>query len=301
MKQRKSDILWKVVLEDLFADLLRFLFTDADEVYDMERGFEFLDKELAQLNPQPDEKKDSRFADKLVKVYHRDGVEEWVLLHIEVQGDTSAREAFAERMFTYFYRIWDNERKPISAVAIFTGKNGKKMPNRYRYEYRHTRLTCEYLAISILDYSDEELDASDNPFAQVIGAAKLQLLEKRLPDDKLLDMKLLAAKKLQAKGFEKEQIIAILNFLRNYVLFEDQKMNRKFDYLYNETDKTHIMNTDEWLKMQAEERGREGATEAIVENLINGTDFDNEKIASLTNSTVEIVEEVKERLLSEAK
>ena len=71
----------------------------------MERGFEFLDKELAELDPQPDEEKDSRFADKLVKVYHRDGVEEWVLLHVEVQGDTKDRDAFAERMFTYFYYV----------------------------------------------------------------------------------------------------------------------------------------------------------------------------------------------------
>jgi len=64
MKQRKSDILWKVVMEEVFADLLRFIFPDADEVYNMERGFEFLDKELAELDPRPNEGKDSRFADK---------------------------------------------------------------------------------------------------------------------------------------------------------------------------------------------------------------------------------------------
>jgi len=33
MKKRKSDILWKVVIEDVFPDLLRFIFPDADEVY----------------------------------------------------------------------------------------------------------------------------------------------------------------------------------------------------------------------------------------------------------------------------
>ena len=98
MKQRKSDILWKVIIEEVFPDLLRFIYSDANDEYNMERGFEFLDKELAELNPQPDEEKDFRFADKLVKVYHRDGVEEWVLLHVEVQGDTQDRDAFAERI-----------------------------------------------------------------------------------------------------------------------------------------------------------------------------------------------------------
>jgi hypothetical protein len=91
MKQRKSDILWKVVMEEVFADLLRFIFPDADKVYDMERGFEFVDKELAELNPQPDEAKDSRFADKLVKVYHRDGTEECVLLFLQVRMERLCR------------------------------------------------------------------------------------------------------------------------------------------------------------------------------------------------------------------
>ena len=40
MKQRKGDILWKVIMEEVFPDLLRFIFRDADEVYNMERGFE---------------------------------------------------------------------------------------------------------------------------------------------------------------------------------------------------------------------------------------------------------------------
>jgi hypothetical protein len=37
----------------VFPDLLRFIYPDADDEYNMERGFEFLDKELAELNPQP--------------------------------------------------------------------------------------------------------------------------------------------------------------------------------------------------------------------------------------------------------
>lgn len=144
MKKRKSDILWKVIMEEVVADLLRFLFADADRVYNMERGFEFLDKELAEMDPQPDEDKDTRFADKLVKVYHRDGEEEWILLHVEVQADTHKRAEFSERMCQYFYRIRDRYKKPVSAVAIFTGPNGRDMPGKYVYEYRETRLTYQY-------------------------------------------------------------------------------------------------------------------------------------------------------------
>ena len=293
MKQRKSDILWKVIIEEVFPDLLRFIYPDANDEYNMERGFEFLDKELAELNPQPDEEKDSRFADKLVKVYHRDGVEEWVLLHVEVQGDTQDRDAFAERMYTYFYRIRDRyPDRLVSALAIFTGENGNRMPGKYSYEYRGTKLTYEYPTVSILDYSDEELDKSSNPFAQVVIAAKMRLQEGKVPEDELLNNKLLAARKLTEKGFGMEKIRAIFNFLRNYVLFEKPETNRKFDNLFKETDKTSVMNTVEYLKME----GKEEAATAFVENLLKGSDFVVEKIASLANVSVEFVNKIKNQL-----
>jgi len=280
-------------MEEMFPDLLRFIYPDADDEYNMERGFEFLDKELAELNPQPDEEKDSRFADKLVKVYHRDGEEEWVLLHVEVQGDTQDRDAFAERMYTYFYRIRDRyPGRLVSALAIFTGENGNRMPGKYSYEYRSTKLTYEYPTVSILDYSDEELDKSSNPFAQVVVAAKIRLQEGKVPEDELLNNKLLAARKLTEKGFGMEKIRAIFNFLRNYVLFEKPETNRKFDNLFKETDKTSVMNTVEYLRME----GKEEAATAFVENLLKGSDFVVEKIASLANVSVEFVNKVKNQL-----
>jgi hypothetical protein len=293
MKQRKSDILWKVILEEVFPDLLRFIYSDADEVYDMERGFEFLDKELAELNPQPDEGKDSRFADKLVKVYHRDGVEEWVLLHVEIQGDTHDQEAFAERMYTYFYRIKDRySGRFVSALAIFTGQDGQQMPNRFTYEYRGTRLIYEYPTLSILDYTNEELDRSSNPFAQVIIAARMRLQEGNVSEEELLKTKLLAARRLTEKGFAMDKIRAIFNFLRNYVLFEKPETNRKFDNLFSETDKINVMNTIEYLKME----GREEATASIVQNLLKQSDLAVEKIASLANVSVEFVNKIKSKL-----
>ena len=297
MKQRKSDILWKVIMEEVFPDLLRFIYPDADEVYNMERGFEFLDKELAELNPQPDEEKDSRFADKLVKAYHRDGVEEWVLLHVEVQGDTHERDAFAERMYTYFYRIRDRyPGRLVSALAIYTGQDGNRMPGRYSYEYRGTKLTYEYPTVSILDYSDEELDKSNNPFAQVIVAAKIRLQEGKISEDELLNVKLLAARKLQEKGFAMEKIRSIFNFLRNYVLFEKPETYRKFDNLFKETDKNNVMNTVEYIRMETREETKIETATAFVENLLKGSDFTAEKIASLANVTVEFVNKVKSKL-----
>lgn len=282
-------------MEEIFADLLRFIFPDADQVYNMDRGFEYLDKELAEMDPQPDEEKDTRFADKLVKVFHRDGEEEWVLLHVEVQADTSKRVEFSERMYTYFARIRDRHRgKPVSAVAIFTGRNGKDMPGRYVYEYRETRLTYEYPTLSIVDFSDEELDRSENPFAQVVLVAKTALLEERIPEEDLLELKLLIANRLQEKGFGKVKTRAILNFLRNYVLFENPEMNRKFDQRFELNDKYSVMNTLEYVRMEGKEEGVTEARLAVVKNLIATTEFSDDRIASIAGVSGAFVKDVRQ-------
>ncbi len=309
-KHRKSDILWKVIMEEVFDDLLRFIFPDADQVYNMERGFGFLEKELAELYPEPIKDPDTRFADKLVRVYTREGEEEWVLCHIEVQGETKSKDRplFAERMFRYFYRIWDRYQKPVSAVAIFTGPDAAMMPDRYEYKYRNTRLLYAYPTRSILDYSDAELEENDNPFAQVLLSAKISLLEGRIPEPELLERKILIAGKLLRKGFNQRKIKAIFVFLENYVLFDDQEMNRIFKERVQSHDKNNIMGIDEYVKMVAKEEGMEEGREQgrvegeerksrfFVENLLSNTDFSVEKISSLAGVAVEFVMEIKSGL-----
>lgn len=305
---RKSDILWKVVMEEVFDDLLRFVFPDADRVYEMERGFEFPEKELAEMYPEPNKDSDTRSVDKLVKVFHRDGKEEWVLIHVEIQGDTGRPADFPVRMFRYFYRILDRFRRPVSAIAIFTGQDGKKMPDRFEYGYRTTSLVYKYHTVSILDFNDEDLERSDNPFALVVLAARTALLEGRIPEQVLLERKLFIASKLLRRGFPPRKVRAIFKFLENYVLFDDPEMNRTFTETIQSQEKNTIMGIDEYMKMLGKEegieigmeqglaKGREAERRALILNLLFGTEFSDEKIASLANVTAVVVEEMRNSL-----
>ncbi|NLW05221.1 MAG: hypothetical protein GX029_08375, partial [Pseudomonadaceae bacterium] len=65
---------------------------------DWSKGYSFLNNELEQITK--DAKTGRRYADKLVKVYYQNGTEEWLLIHVEIQGDP--QPDFAERMFTYW-------------------------------------------------------------------------------------------------------------------------------------------------------------------------------------------------------
>jgi hypothetical protein len=172
----------------------------------------------------------------------------------------------------------------------------------------------EYPAISILDFTDEELEKNDNPFAQVILAARASLLEGKIPEQELLDRKVLIASKLLRKGFPKKKIRAIFTFLENYVLFKNPETNSIFKERIRSQDKNDIMGIDEYLKMVAKEEGiKEGQKKGIkkgrieekqkrsqlfVENLSTRTDFSVKKIADLACVTEAFVKKVQKGLKS---
>ena len=287
--RRKNDILWKTVLEEVFGDLLRFVFKDADQIFDMDRGFEFLDKELAEIYPEPEKDSHTRFVDKLVKVFRKDGREEWLLVHVEVQGETEAKDraGFAVRMLEYFTRIFFKHRKPVAAIAIFTGPDGKQMPDRFNYEFKNTRLEFQYHTLCILDYDDETLASSDNPFALVMLAAKKAMVSGKDVDAKLLEGKLFVFRKLYERGiFGKPNMEAILEFLNNYVRFENSKTNRIFT---EEIDKI-TGNTNTMDRKEGRKEGDENAIRLFLQN----TEFPIGKIANLVGVSVDFVRKVKE-------
>jgi hypothetical protein len=306
MLRRKNDILWKGMLEEVFDDLLRFVFPGADRIFDMSRGFEFLEKELGEMYPEPEKQTNTKFVDKLVKVFQKDGIEQWVLCHVEVQGKND--KEFAKRMFKYYARIFDRFDRPMTAIAIFTGRDGKKLPGIYVHKYVGTELMYKYNTLCILDYDDRYLIASRNPFALVVLAAKKALLKGKNLDEVLLDEKLAIAKLLIKRGYSEGKTTAILSFLHNYVRFEKPETNRIFEHEIDRlTDKTNIMGIIEQVKQmriaEAKEEGRkEGLKEvrakmaAVVRNLIAETSFSDRKIADIAGVSEAFVKRVRQRV-----
>jgi hypothetical protein len=175
------------------------------------------------------------------------------------------------------------------------------MPEMFEYRYRQTRVVYEYQAISILDYPDGELEKSSNPFALVVLAARTALLAGRVPEMELLDRKVAIGVGLMRKGFSVRKVRAIFRFLENMVLFENREMNRNFRERIQSHDKSNVMGIDEYVRqegfeigiVEGIEKGRQEAQRVIIANLLAGTEFSDDKIASLANVSVEEVEQVR--------
>ena len=129
---------------------------------------EFLQQELFQQVMK--DKSGRRSTDQLVKVHLKGGEEKWILVHVEVQGDNE--KDFAERMFQYFYRIYDRFSKKIVTLAVMTSPHRSENPAVFQYDYFGTKLHYAYNNCRLIDYDYPELEHSDKLFSKIVLAAK---------------------------------------------------------------------------------------------------------------------------------
>lgn len=301
---KRNDILWKSILEDIFDDFLKFFFPNAEELFDLGRGFEYLDKELEQLFPPEDDTYTPRYVDKLVKVYCRSGTEAWLLVHIEVQGYED--HSFEERMFTYYYRIWDKYRKPITAFAILTDECKHFLPGQFEQACLGTSLCFRFNTFKVLDQSEDELSASDNPFAQAVLTTKIALSGKKVSVNELYRLKIDLAKRLLRRNISKVKIVKLMHFLEFYIQLGNDQLDKEFKNEINGALNPNPipMTIEEAILYIVKEEGVEqgiakGHLErntTVVQNLLRETKFTQREIARLVGVPAAFVREIKRKL-----
>jgi hypothetical protein len=201
---------WKDILEGYFVDFMTLFFPAAAAEIAFECGIEWLDKELAQI--VQDAALGRRFADKLLKVRLRDGTEQWLLIHIEVQGWQEAD--FAERMFVYGYRIYDRYRHAVVSLAVLADETRGWRPRRFRVGRWGSWLGIRFPSVKLLDWAgrEAELEASDNVFATVV-LAHLATQATRHDAKARFDRKLQLTRRLYERGLPRQKIIDLYRFL----------------------------------------------------------------------------------------
>jgi predicted transposase YdaD len=240
--------------------------------------------------------------DKLVKVFLKNGEERWILIHIEVQGYRDPD--FEKRMFIYYYRIFDKYQREITAWAIYRDGSARYHPNEFSTEFLGTKLVYNFNTYKVLAQNEEILKKSDNPFAIVILTVLLALKKDNIEGEELVELKLDIVKNLLKKGFSKEKVRSILNFIHYYVRLE-KKDNEIFEVKLNQlTGKTFPMGIEQYLLERERKEGFEQGIEKGIEQGIEKGEFkkttemilrmyehafDVETIASCTNVSTDFV------------
>jgi len=261
------DEAWKKVIERFFPQFLRFFVPELYADVDFSEQFTFLDKEMEQLAQRS--LKGSKFVDKLVQVYLKDGSERWILVHIEVQAEED--EEFSLRMFRYFYRIFDRYGKPVVSVAILASPESEAATGRFELKEYGSGIEFQYLTRKLMNYEREALEKDDNPIAMVVLAA--QERERLRRGGERFNAKWYLIRKLYERGYSREEIIGLFEFIDWVIQLNDAEENQFWENVktLEEENKMPYVTIGERIGIQkglqqgALAEGREMILEALEE------------------------------------
>jgi predicted transposase YdaD len=258
---------WKEALEHFLEPFLGLCFPQVHAGIDWTRGYESLDKELQQI--VRDAKVRKRVADKLFKVWRKDGRDVWLLIHIEVQGQRDP--TFPERMFVYHYRIYDRYRRTIVSLAALCDEHPGWRPDHFSYDEWGCKVGIWFPVVKILDYRGREavLEQSANPFAAVI-LAQLKVLETRTAPSTRWQWKLRIVKRLYDRRVTREQVRQLFRVI-DWMLTLPPVLENSFRVELERFEEERRMPYVTSVERLAREEGRqEGRQEGLAEGLQKG-------------------------------
>ncbi|NFE95167.1 hypothetical protein FDF86_08460 [Clostridium botulinum] len=276
------DAAWKTILEAFEVEVVEVLFPEIFDEIAWELGTESLDLELQEIQREIFDKDSAEkiISDKIIKVRLKDNNSKILFIHVEVQSYSSDEDAFGERMFRYFYRIWDKfryknkDKSEVIAAAIYTYKGDRGKDKKYVYKV--PKLKEEILVYNFRTIDVEKIDleniSDDNPLKLVLKMAKTLLVTK--PKDKdIYKAKIQLAEELVEynKVKNEEQIKALADFLEYLFLIEDRELKQKFEEYKRERGGAVRMTVDQIRQKYYEQKGKEiGIEEGIQKGIEKG-------------------------------
>ena len=201
---------WKTLLDRWFPAFMAWFFPPIAAEIDWARGYVFLDKELQKISRRAKEKR--RHADKLVKVWRGTSEEMWVLVHVEIQAGHETD--FTERMFIYYYRLFDRYRLPLASLVVLADDRPQWRPDRYERQLWGCELNLTFPVVKLLDYQGRlaELETDPNPFALATAAHLLARATRKDPQGRLAG-KLALTRRLYQRGWTKPEVLDLYEFI----------------------------------------------------------------------------------------
>jgi hypothetical protein len=199
---------WKEAIQLYFEPFIEFYFPKIYPLIDWSKPPEFLDKELPKI--VRDSQTGKQYVDELVKVWQKNGLETYVLIHIEVQSQKD--QELPKRIYFYNTRISDHYGKPVVSLVILADNSPNWKPTEYRQEIWGCEIVLKFLVSKIREYPLEELETSNNPFA-IITLAHLTTQKTKNKPKIRYEGKLKLVRKLYQGGYSKQDILELFRLI----------------------------------------------------------------------------------------
>jgi hypothetical protein len=252
---------WKEALALYFPWFMAFFFPQAYEEIDWSRPYEVLDKELQQVTREAEQGR--RVADMLFKIWLKDGREEWVLVHVEVQSQFDTE--FPRRMFVFNYRLFDLYNRVVVSLAVLGDEDCPNwLPNRFGYQRWGCRVEMEFPVVKLLDYRNDlaALEQNPNPFAVVV-LTHLKTQETKGDPEARRQWKLRLVKGLYQRGFSANDVRELFRLI-DWMMDLPKDLNNQFWQDYQQFEQEKHMPYVTSVERIAIEKGRqEGRQEGL--------------------------------------
>jgi len=299
-KQPDYDSAWKDIIEEHFEPFLEFFFPHIHQDIDFSKSPEILSNELRRIVPSG--KVGKRRADVLVKVHLKDGTQKCicVFIHVEVQG--TRKKNFMERIFVYYYRIFEKYREQgaeIISLAILTDEDENYRPNEYYFQRWGFEHRMKIPMVKIIDYKNkkelqEKLETSVNPVALAVRTQLKSFEAKKGDNKKKYDIKRELIRLYYSHGYDARFIRSFFHFID--LIFQlpeslDKKLTEEIIQLEEEYKMPYVTSWERIAKKEGKKEGkREGKIETARELIKRGVDMNI--IAEATGFTLEEIEKM---------
>lgn len=251
------DTPWKEVLVRYLPDFMAFYFPRTHAAIDWSRPFSFLDQELAALSGGA--ALGRRVLDKLIRVFSMDGDEQTLLLHVELQGWRD--RSFAERMFTYHYRVYDRYRQPVASMALLLDDGWRWRPARFGYQTLDCRLQLDFPVVKLRDFEARmaQLHSDPNPFA-LVTLAHLQARKTRHNAFQRRHAKWHLTKLLLRRDWDRQRIIDLyrtIDWLLRLPASLESRVRRGIHLIREGTDMAYLSSLERYGLEQGLQQGLE--------------------------------------------
>jgi predicted transposase/invertase (TIGR01784 family) len=271
-KKKKNfdhDGFWKDLIEKFFYDLLKRALPVLYEWADRTVAPRFLDKEFRDILNTADPKihNSPYFADFVLEVPLKNGVAEWVLLHIEAQGRGGGN--LAVRMYTYKCLIFAHYQREPVALAIITDKRPTDEAAYYSHNHYGTESVYRFNSLVLSELDDNELLASDNPVDLVLYAAKFALKTKEERQKFSFLRKIVGL--LNERGWSMEDKRDLLLFIERIVNMRNKVLITQYKkFLEQENEEGKAMYIPLIMRDSAAEIKQSGIEEGIAKGIEKG-------------------------------
>ncbi len=264
-----ADEAWKNALDVFLPEFMQFFYQEIAAQIAWEAKYEMLDKELQALSNKS--KVGKKLVDKLIKVRLRSGATCFVLLHVEVQGQYKIN--FAQRLFEYFYRLYDRYRQPVLTMVVLTDNRPNWRPKSYPMQVcGHKVNHFRFLTRKLLDYRDQRATLLEhaNPFATIV-AAHLAALDTRTDPNARYQHKFALMRQLYRKGLARETIVNLFSFIDRVLTLPKEfeiRYNSSIKQLEGEHNVRYITSVERIGREQGLEEGLQQGQSTLLKTLL---------------------------------